>query len=105
MDRPLQDAIHHITNQLVEKYRPEQIILFGSAVRGDWQADSDVDFLAIKRECPPSGRERIRALQRLIRRNVAVDVLVYRPEEVAERLALGDPFLAAILREGKVLYG
>jgi len=34
-----------------------------------------------------------------------VDFLVYRPEEFDSRLALGDPFVAAIVAEGKVLYG
>jgi hypothetical protein len=37
--------------------------------------------------------------------DLPVDYLVYRPSEVAERLALGDPFVAAVFREGKVLYG
>jgi hypothetical protein len=30
---------------------------------------------------------------------------VYRPGEVAERLSLGDPFVVAVLKEGRVLYG
>lgn len=105
MDRSLQDEIQHITAQLVEKYGPERIILFGSAARGELHVDSDVDFLIIKRDCPPIGRERIRELHRLIDRNIPVDFLVYRPEELEGRLAMGDPFLKAILRDGKVLYG
>ena len=31
--------------------------------------------------------------------------LVYRPDELEGRLAMGDPFLKAILRDGKLLYG
>jgi hypothetical protein len=34
-----------------------------------------------------------------------VDLLVYKPEEFEKRLELGDPFLKAILKEGKVVYG
>jgi hypothetical protein len=41
----------------------------------------------------------------LIERNIPVDFLVYRPDEFESRLAMGDPFLKAILREGKVVYG
>ncbi|WP_306533263.1 hypothetical protein [Geobacter sp.] len=37
--------------------------------------------------------------------DLPVDYLVYRPSEVAERLALGDPFVTAVFREGKVLHG
>jgi predicted nucleotidyltransferase len=105
MDRSLQDEIRHITAQLIEKYGPERIILFGSAARGELHVDGDVDFLIIKRGGPPIGRERIRELHRLIDRNIPVDFLVYRPEEFEGRLAMGDPFLKAILRDGKVLYG
>jgi hypothetical protein len=41
----------------------------------------------------------------LIERNIPADFLVYRPEEVQKRLAMGDPFLQMIFEEGKVLYG
>jgi len=37
--------------------------------------------------------------------DTAVDFIVYKPEEAAERLALGDPFIKKIYKEGKVLYG
>jgi uncharacterized protein len=100
-----QDEIRRITKQLVERYAPERIILFGSAARGEFHADSDADFLIIKRDCPILGADRIRELSRLIERDIAVDFLVYRPEELSHRLAIGDPFLLAAIREGQVLYG
>jgi len=105
MDVTVAQEIQWITAQLIAKYAPERIILFGSAVHGDFHSDSDADFLIIKRDCPHFGADRIRELQRLIERNIPVDFLVYLPEEFEERLALGDPFLKAILREGKVLHG
>ena len=105
MSVDFRQEIRHITAQLVEKYAPERIILFGGGARGEFHADSDADFLIIKRECPTRGTDRIRELHRLIDRNIPVDFLVYRPEEFEERLAMGDPFLKAILREGKVLHG
>ncbi len=37
-------------------------------------------------------------------RYLAFEPLVYTPQELAERIALGDPFIEEILREGKVLY-
>jgi predicted nucleotidyltransferase len=97
--------IQRITTQLIEKYSPDRIILFGSAARGETDADSDADFLIIKKDCPVLGADRIRELHRVIDRNIPVDFLVYRPEEFERRLAMGDPFLQAILREGKVVYG
>lgn len=105
MDVEVTEEIQRITAQLVAKYAPERIILFGSAARGEVHPESDADFLIIKRDCPHLGADRIRELHRLIERDIPVDFLVYRPEEFERRLALGDPFLKAVLREGKVLHG
>jgi len=100
-----QKEIDSIAAQIIEKYSSEKIILFGSAARGDFNADSDADFLIIKKETPLYGADRIMELSRVIDRNIALDLLVYRPSEFEERLKMGDPFLKAVLKEGKVLYG
>jgi predicted nucleotidyltransferase len=42
MAASLQYEIERITAQLVEKYKPEKIILFGSATRGIVTPDSDI---------------------------------------------------------------
>lgn len=105
MDIDVQKEIESITQQILEKYKPEKVILFGGAARGKFSADSDADFLIIKKETPLYGADRIRELSRLIERNIPVDFLIYRPEEFNQRLEMGDPFLKVILREGKVLYG
>jgi len=105
MSIDFEKEIESITAQIIEKYKPEKIILFGSTSRGKFTSDSDVDFLIIKNNTPEYGADRIRELSRLINRNVAVDFLVYRPEEFEKRLKMGDPFLKAVLKEGKVLYG
>lgn len=105
MDTDFQKEIDSIAAQIIEKYEPEKIILFGSAARGQFDADSDADFLIIKKETPLYGADRIRELSRMIDRNIAVDLLVYRPEEFEQRLKMGDPFLKAILKDGRVLYG
>jgi predicted nucleotidyltransferase len=101
----LQSHIESIKLQLVEKYKPDKIILFGSAARGDATLDSDADFLIIKKDTPYKGRDRIIEVSRLIERDIPVDFFVYRPEEFEKRLAMGDPFLEMIVTEGKVLYG
>jgi uncharacterized protein len=100
----VQNEIESIKNQLIEKYKPEKIILFGSAAWGEDEIN-DIDLLIIKSDTPYYGIERMREIDRLIKRNVAADMLVYRPEEIKERLELGDPFIKKIFKEGKVLYG
>jgi predicted nucleotidyltransferase len=97
--------IEYIVDQLVRKYAPVKIILFGSAGRGEFDEVNDLDFLIIKQDVPYYGIDRMRELDELIDRNFAADMLVYRPEEVDQLVELGDPFIKAILREGKVLYG
>jgi hypothetical protein len=44
-------------------------------------------------------------LDSLIDRNMAVALLVYRPDEIEERTKLGDPFILSALKEGRILYG
>jgi len=105
MNIDFEKEIGSITAQIIEKYKPEKIILFGSAVNGRLGLDSDVDLLVIKKDTPLYGADRIRELSRIIDRNIPVDFLVYRPEEFQKRLEMGDPFLKAVLKEGKVLYG
>jgi len=104
MEIDLGKEIESITVQIVEKYRPEKIILFGSAARGEFTSDSDADFLIVKKDTPLYGADRIRELSRLIERDIAVDFLIFRPEELNQRMEMGDPFLKAVLEEGKVLY-
>jgi uncharacterized protein len=96
--------IESIRSQLIEKYRPEKIILFGSAAWSDGDIN-DIDLLIIKSDTPYYGVDRMRELDRIIDRKIAADMLVYRPLEVKERLEMGDPFLKKIFRDGKVLYG
>lgn len=101
----LEEEIKSITQQIIKKYNPAKIILFGSVATGGSTSDSDADFLILKKDTPEYGAERIRELSRLISRNIAVDFLIYRPDEFKRGIDMGDPFLKSIIKEGKVLYG
>ena len=41
------EALQAFTQQLVERFAPEQIILFGSQARGEGRWDSDADILVV----------------------------------------------------------
>ena len=97
--------IQYIVDQIVRRYNPLKIILFGSAARGEYENVNDLDFLIIKQDVPLYGLDRMRELDELIDRNIAADMLVYRPDEFEERTQLGDPFIKMILKEGRVLHG
>jgi predicted nucleotidyltransferase len=60
MDADIQKEIDTIKEQIIKKYKPDKIILFGSAARGDFNLDSDVDLLIIKQDTPFYGADRIR---------------------------------------------
>lgn len=91
----------------LKSYKPEKIILFGSAARGEFGFDSDLDFLIIKKGVHQLRRgERYCQVSKLLGSyKLPIDLLVYTPYEIKKRLYLGDPFIKKILSEGKVLYG
>ena len=92
MTTHFENKLEKVIRQIIEKYKPEKIILFGSAARNEWTPDSDADFLIIKKNTPLYGADRTRELSRMLERDIAVDLTIYRPEEFSGRLAMGDPF-------------
>lgn len=95
--------LEKIKNQIVNRYHPEKIILFGSLARGDYHKDSDIDLLIIKKtDDDPIAR--IQQLSSLIERNLAVELLVFTPQELQKRLALGDFFLQEVIDQGRTIY-
>lgn len=97
--------IENIKNQLIVKYKPERIILFGSRAWGIPHSDSDIDLCVIKKGVEVKRHHnRGSEVSRLFDHKVATDVLVYSPYEVKKELWLGNPFIKKIIDNGKVLY-
>ncbi|MBU4484101.1 nucleotidyltransferase domain-containing protein [bacterium] len=97
--------INRLITQLTTVYKPEKIILFGSVLTGKVSPDSDIDLLIIKRNVPHRGIDRIQEVDRILeRRGIAIDILVYKPEEIKAALDDGDPFISYIIKKGKVVY-
>ena len=44
--------IQYIVDQIINKYQPLKIILFGSAGRGEYDEVDDLDFLIVKQDVP-----------------------------------------------------
>lgn len=101
----IKDKIDSLKGEIIRKYKPEKIILFGSAAQDEAKEVNDIDLLIIKKDVPYYGADRIRELYHLIETDIAVDFLIYTPEEFERRLILGDPFVKEIINKGKVLYG
>jgi uncharacterized protein len=100
----IEKKIQEITDKIVREYQPEKIILFGSFAWGEPHIDSDFDFFIVKDTDTPS-LKRIEEVDRIFsRREFPMDFLVYTPEQVENRLKIGDLFVKDVLTNGKVLY-
>ena len=97
--------IKKIVNQIVEKYKPEKIILFGSFAYGKPTKDSDVDLFIVKKTNEPRTKRHLKVDRMLLDRIMPLDILVYTPQELKKRLSFGDFFIRNIIQQGKMLYG
>ncbi len=95
--------IKKISQRIVEEYKPEKIILFGSYAWGEPTEDSDVDLFIVKKTRQGFVQRHLKA-RKAIGGEVAADVLVRTPKEVQERLEIGDFFIKNIIDRGEVLY-
>jgi len=93
-----------VTRSIVSAFHPQKIILFGSRASGSAGPDSDVDLLVIMESDKPAGRRAADIFRLLKDRRFSLDVLVFTPGEIREKLLGFDPFLEDILKKGRVLY-
>lgn len=98
--------INKIVQQLVDVYHPAKIILFGSYAYGKPGADSDLDLLIIKQTSERfiDRWTNVRMIVSDPKRTIPIEPLVLTPQEVEERLAMGDQFIEEIISKGEVLY-
>jgi len=102
--KTLKPDVLKIKNQIVENFKPEKIIIFGSYAWGKPGKDSDLDLFIIKKS-KKRRIDRAREVRKIIfGSEIATDILVYTPKEVKERNEIGDPFIERILEEGKIIY-
>lgn len=95
-----------IVDKLRKHFSPHKVILYGSYAYGNPKPGSDIDFLIVK-ETTERFIDRWQAVRRILSdaaRTVPIETLVLTPDEISERIARGDQFLADILKNGRVLY-
>ena len=95
--------VYELCDQVVQRFHPQKVILFGSYAYGTPTEDSDVDMLVIM---PFEGRVAKQAVEILIATNphFPIDLLVRTPEQVKTRVEMGDFFIREITNKGRVLY-
>jgi predicted nucleotidyltransferase len=97
-------SIRALANKIAHAFQPEKIILFGSYAYGKPKPESDVDLLIVMSTSLRSRQQRLQISRALSPRPFPLDIVVRTPEQVRERIALGDSFLSEIASRGRVLY-
>ncbi len=103
-----QETLQKLTDTIVDAVHPEQVILFGSHARGDWNRDSDVDLLVVESEPFGEHRSRHQEIVDLYRKlrwvDFSLDLLVYSQDEFEFWKQQRNHVIAEAAREGQVLY-
>jgi len=102
--RELQKTIKRMVKRIVERFNPDQVILFGSHARGTAGPDSDVDLLVVM---PFAGSRREKAVEigvALHGIGVPKDIVVTTPEDFEWRKEIPGTIERPAALEGKVLY-
>ena len=103
-ERIPQEAIDDVTRQIVEKFKPQKIILFGSYAYGNPHPESDVDLLVVMDTTLKESKQARQIDENLERDLFGLDIIVRTPENLEKRLSWGDDFLKEITSRGQVLY-
>jgi len=101
--KQINKQLKKLTKQIINNYKPEKIILFGSYAWGKPSTGSDVDLFVIKKT-KKDPIKRSYELRKNIDASLPLDVLVYTPTEVKKRINLNDFFIKEIINKGKVVY-
>ena len=106
-DDRLKKILWQIVETIKTKYNPEKIILYGSLAYGVPDKNSDIDLLIIK-ETPERPLDRMTLIHRIVdirdSSYPALSPIVLTPDEIKQRLDIGDQFIREILTKGEVLY-
>lgn len=97
------EAIRGVVQQIVERFRPQRVILFGSQAAGAPTADSDVDLLVVMEteDAPLHAAARISAA---VEHPFPLDILVVEPAAWQASIARCGVFATEVSREGIVAY-
>ena len=96
--------IRGLVRRMASKFQLEKVVLFGSYAYGNPGPESDVDLLVVMNTSLSSRQQRLKISQAISPRPFPLDLIVRTPEELEQRLKLGDPFLREVISQGRVIY-
>jgi len=98
------DLLDEIVRRIVEVARPDRIILFGSAARGQMGKDSDLDLLVIKSGVPHRRKLAQQIRLRMFGVGVPMDIVVVSPEDIEAFKGKVGTIIGSVVQEGEVIY-
>lgn len=103
----IRELLQEVVRRIVSAADPEEILIFGSTVRGKFRRHSDLDLVIIKPDI--FGSEHRRRLVQKINANffglpVPVDIVLVTPTEVREAASNTLTFLGRAVRGGRRIY-
>lgn len=99
-----ESALGIAVRRIVERFDPDEVILFGSRARGDAREDSDYDLLIIGPSDEPRGKRTARVSGALSDIDLREDIHWWTRDEIDEWQLVRSHFINRILRDGKALY-
>lgn len=97
------EIIQELVRRIAERFQPERIILFGSYAYGKPRPESDVDLLVVM-DTPMREMQQAVEIRQHINPLFGVDILVYTPSHLQQRIKYGDSFLKEITEKGVTVY-
>lgn len=100
-----EEKVEAVVRRIVEVCRPRKLVLFGSYVRGEMHADSDLDILVVTGDnAINSRRESVRIRRALRGLSMPMDILVVSEEKLEGLAERSDLVYREALTKGKVVY-
>lgn len=96
--------IQDIVNRIATNYNPDKIILFGSYARGNYNDNSDLDFILVKETNTPKHKRGIEVRRLFYGLPIPMDFKIYTSTEFNNELSNRYSFLNSAIQDGKVLY-
>lgn len=96
--------ISDIVNRIVMNYKPDRIILFGSYARGNYNENSDLDFILIKETSLPRHKRGQEVRKLFYGLPVPMDFKIYTSSEYKTELSNQFSFLSSAVKESKTIY-
>jgi uncharacterized protein len=104
LDNGVVELIKVATERIVERFKPEKIILFGSQARGDATQHSDVDLLIVFKEVSNNHEQAVAIRRILSDLSISKDIVVTTQRDIDKYGHLVGTVLRPALKEGRVLY-